>query len=124
MKAPTETDLLRQCLGLLRLHGIFAWRGNAGGGLRNGRPIVGNPEGTPDILLTVPVRCFWCGATNLSPAGTVGRLVGVECKSATGRQRPAQKAWQKNAEAVGILYWIIRDVKELETLLRNEGAIR
>jgi hypothetical protein len=111
MKKPTETALLRDCLELLRLRGVVAWRANAGGGLRRGRagrmvPVVGNPAGTPDILAVLPPS---------------GRLLGIEAKMPTGRTRPAQAAWAKVVRAAGGLYAIVRDVKELERLLEEEG---
>lgn len=117
MKKPTETDLVRACLQLLGLRGLFAWRANAGGGLRRGRggrpvPVKANPAGTPDILAVLPPR-------GGSPGG---RLVGVEVKLPGGRLRPAQRAWMDNASAAGVLCLVVRDVAQLDAALTAEGA--
>lgn len=108
MKAPSPNALVTQCLALLRLHGLFAWRANCGGGLRRGRPIKANPEGTPDLLCVLPPS---------------GRLLAVECKTGTGRVSGAQRAWMEAAERAGATCLVVRDVKELEAWLRMEGAI-
>lgn len=96
--APPESALLRQVLQWLNLKGIFAWRANSGGGLRGGRPVRGNPAGTPDVLCVLP------------PAG---RLVGLELKSASGRLRPAQEAWRGAAERAGALHLVVRSLGQL-----------
>lgn len=107
MKKPTETDLVRQCLDLLRLRGVPAWRANAGGGLRDGRPIKGNPAGTPDILAVLPPS---------------GRLAGIECKMPGRKRRPAQEAWAERMGAAGALCLLIEDVRELEAALSRETS--
>ncbi len=93
-----ESALLRQCLDYLKLKKVLAWRANSGGGLRGGRPVVGNPAGTPDLLIVLPPD---------------GHLVGAELKSASGKLSPAQVAWRAHAEAVGVTYLVVRDVREL-----------
>jgi hypothetical protein len=70
-------------------------------------PVVGNPAGTPDVLVVLPPS---------------GRLVGLEAKSDSGRLRPAQAAWRQAAEAAGALYWVVRDVSDLDALLRGQGV--
>jgi hypothetical protein len=44
-----------------------------------------------------------------------GRVVFLECKSATGTQRPAQLAFQRRVEALGATYRIIRSAEEAIT---------
>lgn len=111
MKKPNESDLVKACLQLLHLRGIPAWRANAGAGLRPGRggrmrPIRSNAEGTPDLLAVLPPH---------------GRLLGIECKSPAGRQRPAQAAFQKSVEAAGAIYRIVRSLDDLIAALTQEG---
>jgi hypothetical protein len=108
MKKPTETGLVRACLELLALRGVFAWRANSGGGLRRGKggrtvPVRANPAGTPDILAVVPG----------------GRLVGIECKLPGGKRRPAQQAWADNAQRAGALCWLVDDVGALDGQLQT-----
>lgn len=110
MKKPIETDLVRAVLQLLSLHKIPCWRANAGGGLRRGRPIKGNPEGTPDILAILP-------------RPVPGRLLGVECKMPGGRLRAAQVAWAENAKAAGAWHLVVTDVKQLEAALKAAKVI-
>lgn len=106
MKAPTEAGLVRAVLQRLKLAGLFHWRANAGGGMRQDRYVRANPEGTPDVLLVIP---------------PTGRLCGIECKARTGRLRQAQLAWQQNAFRAGVLYWVVRDLSDLEDRLKEAG---
>ncbi len=108
MKKPTETDLVRQCLQLLRLYRVVCWRANCGGGLRNGRPIRGNPEGVSDVCGVLPRD---------------GRFLACECKSPTGKVRPAQRAFLDAITVAGGLAVIVRDVAQLEAILIAEGVI-
>lgn len=76
------------------------------GGSRNvkeaaGLKAEGVVAGVADILLTVP-------------RGGFGAL-GLEFKTATGRQSPAQKAWQAAFEAAGNKYAIVRSIDEAIT---------
>lgn len=41
-----------------------------------------------------------------------GRVVFLECKSQTGRQRPAQAAFQRRVESLGCTYRIVRSAEE------------
>lgn len=124
MKKPTETALVRQCLELLTHLKLFHWRANSGGGLRGGRLIRANADGTPDILAIIPLR--YAGSSVIVPdtlGRPVGRLWGIEAKTKTGRLRESQKAWIENASRSGAICLVVRDVKELEAALRTEGVI-
>jgi hypothetical protein len=102
----SEADLLRQVLRYLKLLGVFHFRANAGGGLRDGRPVKACPEGTPDILMVLQPH---------------GRLIGIELKAKAGRLRPAQTAWAENARKSGADVWVVRTLEELMALLKQEG---
>ena len=52
-----------------------------------------------------------------------GQFVGIEVKSATGRQSLEQKLAQENIEKVGGLYWLIRTPEELESRLKEIGIV-
>jgi hypothetical protein len=106
IKAPTESALLAQVRQWLTLKRVFHWRANSGGGTRGGRPIKGNPAGTPDLLAVLPG----------------GRLCGIELKSKAGRLRPAQAAWFANATRAGALCLIVRDLRELIDAFAKEGV--
>jgi hypothetical protein len=85
---------------LLALHDAFHpgffWRQNAGGVVpRGGGWFEGGPEGISDVVGLVP-----------TPHGA--RIVFVECKTRTGKQRAAQVAWQAAVEALGAIYVVAR----------------
>lgn len=107
----TEAALLKAASQYLALAaartGLVWWRANSGGlALPNGRRVIGSPAGTPDLLVVLPPS---------------GRLLGLELKSPTGRQRPSQRAWQESAEKAGAGYAIVRSLEELRLALRAEG---
>jgi hypothetical protein len=117
MRATTESQLVRACLALLRIRGVFAWRQNQGaipckGGYRRFNGLAG----VADILAVVPT--FPAMGSGLA----VGRLVGVECKIAAGRQTPAQREFQRRLEDAGGAYLVVRDVRELEAWLAEAMA--
>jgi hypothetical protein len=100
-EAMSETQLVRGILDALKAKGVWSWRCNSGATVIKSakygdRFLSGAPKGSPDILLVLPG----------------GRLAGIECKTATGRQNPNQKAWQKKAEANGVRYGVARTVSE------------
>lgn len=109
MRQATESGLVRVALEFLALKGVFAWRNNTGGfgGEYEGKKRFvrfGKP-GAPDIMGILPS----------------GRFIGVECKSAKGKQSPAQHAWQFNCEAQGGLYILVRNLDDLADALKNHG---
>lgn len=85
---------------LLALHDAFHpgffWRQNAGGVVpRGGGWFEGGPEGISDVVGLVP-----------TPHGA--RIIFIECKTRTGKQRLAQKNWQRAVEALGAVYVVAR----------------
>jgi hypothetical protein len=110
----SETLLVRAILDALTAKGYWTWRENSGltvfgaTGTHSRRVVRGAPKGTPDIFVILPG----------------GRLGGIECKTATGRQNPNQKAWQKKAELLGVRYGIARTVSEGLALVESWARIR
>ena len=47
------------------------------------------------------------------------RCIALECKSATGKQSPAQKEWQEKFEKLGGEYYIVRSVEEVMKIVVN-----
>src|SRR5262245_13728790 len=70
----------------------LAWLPGRGGKLQ---PARFGEEGAADIL-----GCW------------LGRVVGIECKTSTGRQRPAQGRWQEKIEKAGGLYILARSAAD------------
>ncbi len=48
-----------------------------------------------------------------------GRFLGVEIKTATGRQSDEQKAWQRTIQSYGGIAVVLRSVAEAEEFLRS-----
>jgi len=107
MKKPTESALVKACLELLHLRGIFAWRQNQGviplpgGGFRR---FVGL-RGLSDIVGLLP------------PAA---RVLCVECKMPDGVLSPEQKAFLDRVRQLGGLSLVVRSIRELEIALDQE----
>jgi hypothetical protein len=98
MKKPnSETQLVKTALALLKLHcptGVF-YRTNTGAfaGEYNGRKRF--------VKFGVP------GLADITGVLPGGRALYVECKSAKGKQSPAQAAFQQAVEAADALYVLI-----------------
>lgn len=112
MKKTTESDLVRACIEYLTLKGVFCWRNNTGAfaGEHMGRKRFvrfGTP-GAPDIMAIVRTR-----VSRQRQAVLVGRFLGVECKSPTGKQSAAQRVWQEQCERAGGAYFMVRRLGDL-----------
>jgi len=102
-----EAVLQRMVLARLNeLPGVRVWRMNTGGAVdedeETGRKRV--------LKFGVPGQADISGLM-LQPSG-VGRRLEVEVKSATGRQREAQRLWQAEIERYGGLYILARTLAE------------
>jgi len=93
-----DGGLVEPTLQLLALHGVWAWRANAGAvQTKHGNFVQLAPAGTPDILGARP---------------SDGKMFGIECKRRTGTQRPSQEDWQAIAERNHVLYFIVRSISD------------
>jgi hypothetical protein len=105
MKPFREADLVRQCLVLLALRGIFAWRNNTGafvlGEGKARRYFRAGTVGAPDILGVLPC----------------GRLFGVECKRPGRKPTPAQEAFLARLRQAGAVALVIESVTALDCAL-------
>ena len=93
----SERDVLAGVLiAVTALPGVMAWRSNTGAAVNAwGRKVQFGLPGTPDILGCVR-----------------GTFVGIEVKSATGRQTLEQVRFQAQFEASGGLYILARSVDD------------
>lgn len=90
----------------IRLNSGKAWQGRyVAGTIVNPRAIKLCPPGTADVLAVLPE----------------GRVMWVELKTATGRQRESQKRFQKQVEALGHTYILCRSETEYENFLKSQG---
>lgn len=98
-----EAAVLHDCMRWLKQAGIFAWRNNSGTLWAGGQPVSFGYPGSPDIIGILPD----------------GKFLGVECKSATGKQSVKQIAFQKRIEEVGGVYVLARRVEDLSNVVGN-----
>ena len=82
---------------------VRLWRANTGAArdIRTGRAVRFNIPGTPDLIGIVSV-------------GGIGAFLGIEVKSAKGRQTKAQKNFQAMIVARGGCYILARSVEDAE----------
>lgn len=103
-----ESAIQRSILDALMYMGILAWRNNVAPiPIRRGRQIIGirradqHTIGMPDILCVIR-----------------GHLIGLEVKSAIGKQRPEQKEWQEKLEKAGGTYAVVRSLEDAEKIIK------
>lgn len=92
---PLESDIQRQLLAAIgAIPGLLCERMNTGTAQdsRTGRVVRFGTPGGPDIRVTLQ-----------------SLAIGIECKSATGRQSPEQLRWMRAFEAAGGRYMLCRD---------------
>lgn len=78
---------------------------NTGAAKMHGRFVRFNPPGTADIVGII------------APSG---RMLMIECKSPTGKQRDDQKTMQKVVDKFGGLYILARSVEDVDVVLNKE----
>ncbi len=76
---------------------VRLWRTNTGKAKMGDRGVQFNPPGLPDICGIITVHGY-------------GVAIGIEVKSATGKQSDEQKAFQRCYEKMGALYILARSV--------------
>ncbi len=116
MRKSTETDLVKSCLQLLHLCGVFAWRNNSGG-LKAGKRFVrfGHP-GSADILGILPLHRE--GSCDDWPPG---RFLAVECKCGPNDLTDGQIVFGTRILDEGGVYLLVRDVASLQAWLQGAG---
>lgn len=113
MSKTPEGAVLRSCLDYLKLCGIFCFRNNTGGtplhdGSGRYRPAPKDSVGSPDIIGIAP--------------DFAGIALAVECKSARGKQSPAQREFQRKWEKAGGVYLLVHSADELREGLSEAGV--
>ena len=100
----TESDRQRRIADFLMAHGcIVLFNGSSKMDAFAAR-IAGAPKsnkGSPDLIVALPG----------------GKTAWLETKSPGGKQSPAQADWQRALEAIGHLYLVVYDVKDVEGLV-------
>lgn len=93
-----ETELVKQCLELLKLRGIFAWRQNTGAMRIGNRLVRFGQRGIADILGVLPD----------------GRFLAIECKVGNRKVTTEQNAFLDSVEANGGVALVVRSLDELD----------
>ena len=107
IKKPSETDLVKACLELLKLRGVMAWRNNTGSAMRGGRQIRFGYKGSSDIIGIMPLN-----------SSMPGSFLAVECKTDKGKLRREQKLFLEAIREAGGYAVVTSDVRVLDMLLR------
>ena len=103
-RATPEGAVLRDCLALLRMMGIWHWRNNTGAvSTPSGGFIRFGAKGSADIL-----------------ALRNGRFIAIECKSPKGKPTPEQSAWGQSVKANGGYWWCVSSAAELAAALSDD----
>lgn len=104
MTDQSEAEIQREILATFGARpDLRLWRANTGKAMNpSGRMVQFGVPGQPDLMgLRLPH----------------GQLIGIEVKSATGKQRPDQKAFQTMMERFGGLYILARSVDDVRKFL-------
>lgn len=103
-----ESSLVRSCLDLLSLRGVFAFRVNTTGVYDPKRGVFRSfhgLRGVSDILGVLPG----------------GRFLAVECKVGRNKLSDEQQFFIDRILGMGGVAWVIRNVGELDANLRSLG---
>lgn len=103
MPVLTESEILAQCYNWLLRNGVFCWRNNTGAHKTEaGHYVRYGAPGSPDIIGILPN----------------GRFIGVEIKSAKGKQSKDQKIFQRRVEKWNGIYIIARSIDDCEKFIK------
>lgn len=90
-------EIKRRCF--FRVNNIPAFNRSEGGGITMRRLPKFTPRGLPDIIVV---------------AG--GAFIGLEVKSAIGKQSPEQKIFQSHLESHGGKYYVVRSIEDVQKI--------
>ncbi len=103
-----ESDVVKSCLSILALKGIFAWRNNTGAVISmykgKKRFIKYGCKGSPDIIGILPN----------------GKFIGVECKKVGGKQSDDQVEFQRKVSMNYGIYVVVQSGNELLNYLHKD----
>lgn len=95
-----ETDILREISLYLKWRRVFFWRINTTGIFDPRRRIfLKSPNTTPGVADLICLKD--------------GRMIAIEVKSETGKQRPEQKEFEANVNGNGGTYLLARSVQDV-----------
>jgi len=109
VKKATESDLVRACLGLLAMHGVFAWRANTTGIFDPGRKVFRSFQGMR-------------GVSDILGLLDGGRFLAVEAKVPPNKPSIDQEYFLGLVRAKGGLAVVVYDLADLEKALALQGT--
>ena len=92
-----ESQVQNAIIQYLTLKKLFFWRNNSGCIFSNKRMIRLGITGSPDIYILKK-----------------GVLIGLEIKGSEGKQTALQKKFQQRFEKEGGLYYLVREINDLD----------
>jgi hypothetical protein len=105
-----ESDIQRAILDAFQAMGVLAFRINSGKVRARGGWYQGAPAGFPDVLVVVPPH---------------GRLLGLEVKTATGKERAKQVEMAEHLCGAGAAVRTVRTTEEaIRAYLESKDAPR
>jgi hypothetical protein len=110
VKAPLENSVVRGCLQLLKLAGIFAWR-------QNNAPVYDRVKGCYRAHNGMP------GISDIIGVLPDGRFLAVECKRKGRTATDEQKAFLSRVTELGGMAMTVSDVRQLQIALQLEGLL-
>lgn len=96
-----HTKLVSAVVDLLTLKRINHWKNNVAAMKIEGRFVRCGERGLPDVIAI----------------GTGGRLVGLECKTGSGKLSEDQEEWQAKFEESGALFVVVRSLHDVADAL-------
>lgn len=110
---PSEQEIQRSILELLRLERVYAIRLNTGRAWINDRPIDfhSGGKGVADIVAFIPSM-----REHEPPAP---RVLWIEVKSPKGRQTMEQASFEAHVKSLGMFYIVARGLEDVLAWLRD-----
>ena len=103
MKKYSENDIVNDVCYLLSYHKLFYWRSN------------NMPVWDKDHYRAMPKWSKW-GVPDILVVLPSGKFLGIECKTATGKQSEHQKKFQQECPGY---YLLARNIQEVENFLQG-----
>lgn len=105
---PKEKDVEKSICDWLRIKGFFFWK----------QPSSGYFDTTRRTFRKHTSPYVRCGVPDIIVVKE-GKFIGLEVKSATGRQSTAQEDFERDLRIAGGVYFLVRSIEDVENALRG-----
>lgn len=105
----SESAIQTLILDWLKDVGVLHWRQNSGNVFAGNRRVKLGESGLPDIVVVI---------------GPLGRMVGLEVKSAKGSLRPAQVEFAADLVKNGGSYYVVRSLADAMDAIAGEVGLK